>query len=150
MKYLAGLTVLAVLFLGLSGCEAEQADKGRAESATYRGWVIMYRGLEPHQRMPGYFDNQALDDDSLWVWVGDLRWSSDGTRVPVIVDGVDTGYEVELDEVTYTAGKVDIPVMKLAVYHKDVERALAYTWAASGSSRIGINLRWMQAGLTRL
>ena len=141
--------LLVSLFLIFSGChEATLPDEMHLQTqpADYKGWVVMYRDLKAHQRMPGYFKNQTLEDNTLWVRVADLSWSSGGTRVPVVVDGVDTGYEIELAEVVY--GK-KVPVLKLAVYHQDTERALAYTWSAPGSQRIGINLRWLQAGLTR-
>lgn len=140
---------LIVAALWLAGCGSETLPDEmhlQAAPAQYTGWVIIRKSLTPKQRMPGYFDNQALDDPEAWVMITGLSWSSVGTRVPVLVKGVDTGYEVELAQVVYGN---KIPVLKLAVYHEETERALAYTWAEPGSKRIGINLRWMQAGLTR-
>ncbi len=140
------ILVLMALLPALFACGDESSLS--AEAQVYRGWVVIYRNLQPHQTMPGYFEAQGISDDNLWVHVPNLTWSSEGTRVDVLVDGQDTGYEVELAEVVYTSGP-DLPVLKLAVYHEDFERALGYTWAPSGSKRIGINLRWIQAGLTR-
>ena len=144
-KWLVGWLVLVFV----AGCGQSQLPdemhlaKGPAE---FSGWVVIRKGLQPHQRMPGHFSKGDLDGDE-WAFVGNLTWSSEGSRVPVVVDGVDTGYEVELAQVVYGE---KIPVLKLAVYQKGVELALAYTWAAPDSQRIGINLRWMQAGLTRV
>lgn len=109
--------------------------------------MVIRKDLQQRHLMPGHFSDAQLDEeDDNWAWVGNLRWDSAGTRVPVVVDGRDTGYEVELAQVVYGE---KVPVLKLAVYRTGVERALAYTWAAPGSPRIGINLRWLQAGLTR-
>ena len=116
-------------------------------SAEYGGWVVMRKGLRPEQKMPGHFSAAELDNNQAWIFIDGLRWNTKGSRVPVLIDGVASGYEVELVELPY---KQRLRVLKLAVYETGRERALAYTWAEPGSVNIGINLRWMQAGLTRL
>lgn len=145
MKKSTTLLVLSLLLGGCTGSDTPDEMHLAQEAAQYSGWVIIRKDLQPQQKVPGHFSKEQLDDDG-WVFIKDLQWNSGGSRVPIVVDGVDTGYEVELAQVAYGDR---IPVLKLAVYQQGVEMALAYTWAEPGSRRIGINLRWMQAGLTR-
>jgi hypothetical protein len=58
-------------------------------------------------------------------------------------DGKDTKYSFELSQLRYNQ---KVPVMKLALYEAGKEQAFAYTWAETTSTKIGINLRWMQVG----
>jgi hypothetical protein len=60
-------------------------------------------------------------------------------------EGKPTKYSFELSELRYSQ---QLPVMKLALYEAGKESAFAYTWTDPGSARIGINLRWIQAGCT--
>ncbi|MBF2754525.1 MAG: hypothetical protein ISN29_04620 [Gammaproteobacteria bacterium AqS3] len=150
----------AALLLGalvLAGCGGapESAEPGGSPDeshlaeapAEFTGWIAVRRDLTDEALAPGYFSREELEGGEGWARITGLRWSSAGSRVPVVIDGEATGYEVELHQVSY-GGRV--PVLKLAVYREGVEMALAYTWAAPDSRRIGINLRWMQAGLTRI
>jgi hypothetical protein len=58
-------------------------------------------------------------------------------------DGRDTRYAFELSQLRYNQ---KVPVMKLALYEDGKDQAFAYTWAETGSAKIGINLRWIQVG----
>ena len=58
-------------------------------------------------------------------------------------DGKQTKYSFELSQLRYNQ---KVPVMKLALYEAGKEQAFAYTWAATDSKKIGINLRWFQVG----
>jgi len=40
-------------------------------------------------------------------------------------------------------------VLKLALYEDGNDRAITYIWGEPGAGRLGMNLRWMQVGLTR-
>ncbi len=63
-------------------------------------------------------------------------------------DGQPTGYSVQLAQLTYQNTKTAI--LKLGVIEDATGKTLVYTWASTDSDRIGINLRWMQAGLTAI
>ena len=54
---------------------------------------------------------------------------------------------IRLRNVTWEPGSTNHPVITLYVHKPEQPvRAESYSWAAPDSSRIGINLRWMQAG----
>jgi len=63
------------------------------------------------------------------------------------VKGGEKEYEAELAQLVYQNAKD--AVLKLAIYEKENEAALAYSWANAEAERIGINLRWIQTGFTR-
>jgi hypothetical protein len=98
----------------------------------YKGWILLEKaGLKE--------DYHALRG---------LIWHDQGKRQRLFLeDGKPTKYEVELAAVIY--GK-DLEVLKLAIYEVGVSKAIMYTWATPGAKNIGINLRWMQVGLTKL
>jgi hypothetical protein len=98
----------------------------------YKGWILLEKaGLKE--------DYHALRG---------LIWHDQGKRQRLFLeDGKPTKYEVELAAVVY--GK-DLEVLKLAIYEVGVSKAIMYTWATPGAKNIGINLRWMQVGLTKL
>jgi hypothetical protein len=54
-------------------------------------------------------------------------------------------YRLQLMQTVFPAGTRP-DVLELFVYEQGKEKALSYTWTAPDSERIGINLRWMQAG----
>ena len=58
---------------------------------------------------------------------------------------METGYSVELAQLTYQETKT--PILKLAVLDKE-GHAFTYIWANPEAERLGINMRWMQLGLT--
>jgi CpeT/CpcT family (DUF1001) len=62
-------------------------------------------------------------------------------------EGKPSKYSVELSNVIY--GK-SLVVMKLAIYEDGKEKSIAYTWANSDSKRIGMNLRWLESGFTKI
>ncbi|QFU75556.1 hypothetical protein EY643_07775 [Halioglobus maricola] len=72
---------------------------------------------------------------------------NEGHTVQITDDeGEPTGYSVQLAQLTYQNTKTAI--LKLGVIEDSSGDTLVYTWASTGSDRIGINLRWLQAGLT--
>ena len=69
-----------------------------------------------------------------------LVWDATPDVEPVVI---------RLRNVTWDPGSTNHPVVTLYVHKPDRPvRAEAYSWAAPDSSRVGINLRWMQAGCT--
>ncbi len=96
----------------------------------YKGWILLEKAGftgEYHQ-----YRNQI--------------WHDQGKRIRLLTeDGKATKYEVELANVVY--GK-DLEVLKIALYEIGISKAVMYSWASPGAKNIGINLRWIQTGLT--
>ena len=113
--------------------EAERSRRVRH----YRGWVALRRNR---------LDAEAGDDD--YVFVGEADWHDEGFLLPVLDGGQPTGYAIELARLTYQ--NTHTSVLKLGVVDAATGETLSYAWAEPGARRIGINLRWIQAGLTRV
>ena len=102
----------------------------------YRGWVALKRSR---------LDPDAAPDD--YVFVSEAYWHDEGFVLPIL-DGVQpTGYAIELARLTYQNTRT--AVLKLGVIDEATGETLSYAWSAPGADRIGINLRWIQSGLTR-
>ena len=88
------------------------------------------------------------DGSEDWYFQRDVKLHDQGGRA--LVGGGDTGAQpviVRVRNVTWEAGSTNKPSMTLYIHKPDKpDRAESYSWAAPDSSRIGINLRWMQAG----
>lgn len=98
----------------------------------YKGWILLQKAG---------FDEQYHQQRN-------LVWHDQGKRIRLITeDGKATKYEVELAAVVY--GK-DLEVLKIALYEVGVSKAITYSWGSPGTNNIGINLRWLQAGLTKV
>lgn len=83
-----------------------------------------------------------------WHMNRDLRIGSEGGRTALVWrDGSAAGYSLMLERLTYRDGNV--PVMKLSVVEDADGRTLAYAWANPEATAIGINLGWVQVGLSR-
>jgi hypothetical protein len=93
----------------------------------FRGWAVIRRG-----------EGEEYDV------ARDLLLHDQGGRIPLRSAGRE--YEIELAQLVYQSTKV--PIMKLALYEKGREESFAYTWSDPEAGRIGINLRWIQAGFT--
>jgi len=77
----------------------------------------------------------------------DLRASSEGGRVPIRWrDGAASGYSIELVRRTYAERKLS--VLQLNVIEDATGQTIDYAWADPSTSIIGINLGWLQVGLT--
>ena len=103
----------------------------------YRGWVALKRSR---------LDAEAADDD--YVFVREAHWHDEGFVLPILDGGQPTGYAIELARLTYQ--NTQTAVLKLGIIDVATGKTLSYAWAAPGADRIGINLRWIQAGLTRV
>jgi CpeT/CpcT family (DUF1001) len=102
----------------------------------YKGWILLQKA--------------GFEDE--YITSRNLIWHDQGKRKRLYTeDGKKTKYEAELACViklnAYGPGK-DLEVLKLAVYEDGKDKAIMYTWASPGSKNIGINMRWMQVGLT--
>jgi len=77
----------------------------------------------------------------------DIKMSDDGKRLRFMDGENETPYIIELIEIAYK--KSNTTVLKLALYEDGKEPAFTYIWGESGAYRLGLNLGWIQVGLTR-
>jgi hypothetical protein len=123
-------------------------DEASDETGAY---VFGHKGKIPHKLKrcnfyKGWILLQQAGFDNDYMQMRNQIWHDQGKRVRLVTEtGKATKYEVELAAVVY--GK-DLEVLKIAVYEVGVSKAIAYAWATPGSKNIGINMRWIQAGLT--
>ncbi len=96
----------------------------------YKGWILL--------------EKAGLKDE--YHSMRNLIWHDQGKRQRLFLeDGKPTKYEVELAAVVYGKG---LEVLKIAVYEVGITKAVMYAWASPGAKNVGVNLRWLQAGLT--
>ena len=97
---------------------------------TYGGWA----GVKPRA-------------DGKWRIARPIALHDQGDR-EALVDrgGNELGYALELARVKQRRGQP--AVLRLAVVDTADNRQVAYAWAQAGSRFIGVNLGWLQAGLT--
>ena len=94
----------------------------------------------------GAFAPEAKNADEMLL-VPDLRLHNEGQIVPLVTaEGDATGYSVELARLTYQNTRV--AVLKLGILDSATGETVAYSWANPGAGRIGINLGWLQVGMT--
>lgn len=103
----------------------------------YTGWIVLARSK---------LDPGASDDD--YVFLQDIGAHDQGTMIPILDEGIRTGYAAELVQLTYQNSR--IAVLKLGIIDEATGETLSYSWAEPGAGRIGINLRWIQGGFTRV
>jgi len=102
----------------------------------YTGWAVLKK------RGPG-----AAADDEDYYPILRFRTHDEGGRREILDEqGMPTGYSVHLARLTYQ--ETGLAILRLAILQQDREQALAYSWTEVGSPRVGINLRWVQSGLT--
>ena len=93
-------------------------------------------------------DRPKSDGKEDWYFKSGVMLHDQGGRASV--GGGDTGAQpviIRLRNVTWDTGSTNAPVVTLYVHKPDKpDHAEAYSWAAPDSSRVGINLRWMQSG----
>lgn len=83
-----------------------------------------------------------------YAFIGNLKLHDQGWKQRVVLpDGTVTPYSVELSQVIF---EKRIHVMKLAIYEEGKTKAVTYNWTNPEAERIGINLRWIQVGLTQV
>jgi hypothetical protein len=103
----------------------------------YSGWFV----IDPRQSK----ESTTTEDAQ---FVRGLKLHSEGAKQELIrPDGISTGIEIELAALTHQGTRAQI--LKLALYRVGEDRAFTYIWSENGADRLGINLRWLQVGLTR-
>ena len=109
------------------------------ETATYyKGWMA----VKKHKVEPGA-------DLSEWIFTRIERMHNQGQKIPLLDEsGKKTGYTLSLESLTYQETRV--PVLKIGVIDDRTGYTLSYSWTEPGSLRVGLNVRWFQAGLTRI
>jgi hypothetical protein len=101
----------------------------------FKGWAAIRKNL---------IDDTA--DEEEMVFFSDLRIHNEGQIVPLVTkEGVETGYSIQLARLTYQ--NTNTAILKLGLIDKE-GKTFTYIWANPAAKRIGINLRWMQVGLT--
>lgn len=89
------------------------------------------------------------DGSTDWLFARKLSLHDQGGRA--MVGGGDSGAEavtLRMRAVHWPPTSSNRPSMVLYVHKDDPDRAASYSWADIDASRVGINLRWMQASCT--
>ena len=88
------------------------------------------------------------DGSEDWYFQRDVKLHDQGGRALVGGGESDTQPVMfRIRNVTWDKGSTNAPVVALYVHKPDSwDKAEAYSWAAPDSARVGINLRWVQAG----
>lgn len=108
------------------------------KAAYYKGWMA----VKKHRVEPDA-------DLSEWIFARIERMHNQGQKIPLLDEyGNRTGYTLSLESVTYQETRV--PVLKVGVIDDRTGYTLSYSWADPESHRVGLNVRWFQAGLTRI
>jgi len=83
-----------------------------------------------------------------WHMQKDLHLSSEGGRMPLHWrDGAASGYSLELVRTTYAERKLS--VLQLDVIDDASGQTIDYAWTNPDATAIGVNLGWLQVGLTQ-
>ncbi len=89
----------------------------------------------------------ADKDDDEWHFMRDIVIHDEGQTVPIMTeDGERSGYSLQLARLTYQNTRA--PILKLGLIEDSSGYTVSYSWANLDASRIGINLRWAQLGVT--
>lgn len=123
----------------------EEGNKifGRDEQHKNRK-VTYYKGWASY--IPSKVIEGSTNDE--WVFIPIKNLHNEGDTVALVdKNGVDTGYSIELSKLTYQNTKTSI--LKLGLINNATEKTITYIWADIDAPRIGMNLRWIQVGLTR-
>ena len=122
------------------------ADQARGADATIEARLV--RWFAGWSAINGGGPN-AKPENQDWHTHDDLRISSSGGRVSLrFRDGAASGYSLELQRRDYPERK--LTVLQLNVVEDGSGRIAYYVWTSPNADLIGINLGWLQVGLTRL
>jgi hypothetical protein len=93
-------------------------------------------------------DKPKADGSEDWYFARDVKLHDQGGRA--MVGGGDSGAQqvmIRVRNVTWDKGSTNAPVVSLYIHKpENWDKAESYSWAAPDSARVGINLRWVQAG----
>ena len=127
-----------VLALALSVAPVGGAPSELEKTTWYKGWMA----VKKHRVEPGA-------DLSEWIFARIERMHNQGQKIPLLDEsGNKTGYTLSLESLTYQ--ETQVPVLKIGVIDDTTGYTLSYSWADPASRRIGLNVRWFQAGMTRI
>ena len=127
-----------VLALALSVAPVCGALSELEKTTWYKGWMA----VKKHRVEPGA-------DLSEWIFARIERMHNQGQKIPLLDEaGNKTGYTLSLESLTYQ--ETQVPVLKIGVIDDETGYTLSYSWADPASRRIGLNVRWFQAGMTRI
>lgn len=102
----------------------------------FKGWVAIVKEGTDHNNI----------QDSDYVFIPNLTLHDQGVKKRIVLpDGTPTPYSFELSQVVF---QQKTPVMKLALYEEGKSKAISYVWANPEAERIGLNLRWIQVGIS--
>ena len=136
------LLLLVSLFVSLPAHAEHHAKDADSAEATdrvpnkYTGWAVIKRNK---------LDPSAAEDD--WIAMRDMQLDDAGAIIPIVDDGKPTGYSIQLIEITYQ--KTNTTVLKLGLIEDESGKTITYIWGEPAAGRLGMNLRWMQVGLTK-
>jgi len=115
----------------------------------YSGWAAVSR-KGPTMALE---ESNWTDTYNGWEFTGELDTFSrmtihnEGQILPISDDeGEPTGYSVQLARLTQQSSRVEVLVLK--IIDDATGRALAYSWGKPGATRLGVNSRWAQSGVT--
>lgn len=99
----------------------------------FRGWTAILKDLSVETR------GEDLPADQ-WIAQRNLQIHDQGG-----IAKINEKFSVQLAQLTHKSG---IKVLKLGIIENSTGKTIAYTWTNPEAERIGINLRWIQAGFT--
>ena len=123
----------------------EQGNKifGRDEQHKNRK-VSYYKGWASY--VPSKVIDGSTDDE--WKFISLRNLHNEGDTIALIdKNGVDTGYSIELSKLTYQ--NTNTAILKLGLIDNSTDKTITYIWGDPEAPRLGMNLRWMQVGLTK-
>ena len=95
-------------------------------------------------------EGDMAEGEDPWVFDRNVALHDQGGRAQI--GGNDTGTApaiIRIRRVTWAAGSDNRPSLVIYVHSsRDDMSAVSYAWADGDASRVGINLRWMQASCT--
>ena len=114
------------------------ADSLRSRKVRYfEGWV-WFRNAGPG----------AAADDKDTSFSAKYTLHSEGQKMLLLrKDGSESPWQLELALLTYQNTRR--PILKFALLDRASGKSIAYTWANTEASNVGMNLGWFQAGVTQ-
>lgn len=87
--------------------------------------------------------------DAKWAFTRNIMIHNEGQIFPLVDDktGKPSGYSVQLAKLTYQNTKD--PILKLGLIDDATGKTVTYIWSDRNNVKTGMNLRWMQVGLTK-
>jgi hypothetical protein len=102
----------------------------------FTAWAALKRG-----------GKDAAPESRDWLGMRNIVLHNEGDRVPIVDDaGNRLGYSIELARLTYQ--NTTTPILKLGVIDDATGKTVAYSWSEPNGTRLGINIGWLQTGVT--